>query len=155
MKILNRYHYYTFSSYLLAISVIIITSAIVVGISWLIRDNEFFYIPNTLTFGIFIPDYILLGVLVLVTSIIFYFDVYKHYMIPVVLFLSGGWSNGIEKLLFDSVTDYIPFINSYINIADIMIWVGLIWLNIMIWFFPSKSDLLESKLSNPENRTKK
>jgi lipoprotein signal peptidase len=110
----------------------------VFGVSLLIRSNDFFYVPNAYTFGILIPTYLLVLIAVIITISIFYFDLFKHHLIPTVLFLAGGWSNVLEKLIFGSVTDYIRFLDGYINIADIMIWTGLIWLNILIWFAPKK-----------------
>ena len=51
------------------------------------------------------------------------------------LILAGGWSNLLERVIFGSATDYIIFVFSFINLADIEIWLGLILLNIQIWFF--------------------
>jgi lipoprotein signal peptidase len=129
-------------------SIIVLSTAIVASliyISHTVRYQGMLYVQNTLTFGFSIPNIILISALVAVTGGSFYFGLHKSQPAAVVLFLSGGWSNAVEKVIFGSVTDYIPLFDSYINIADIMIWAGVIWLNIGLWFLPQNS-VINAKL---------
>lgn len=132
----NTITFKMFKGYGYTSSIAVLLTLFTLGISTLIRHYNLFYIPNQLTFGVYIPTYILCIILCIVTCSLFYFELFQYHTVPTILFISGGWSNVLEKLLFTSVTDYIPFSTGYINIADIMIWAGLIWLNISLWFFP-------------------
>lgn len=143
MHIIHREHYYTWNSTRATLILVAILSTFVLSISTVIRRYDYFYEPNQLTFGLPFPTWILFVLMFIVTLGIFYFDLYKHHSIPIALFLTGGWSNAMERILFGSATDYIPFFDGYINIADIMIWGGLVWLNVMLWLFPERDRLAD------------
>jgi hypothetical protein len=79
--------------------------------------------------------------------------VIKRNYIPSVLIIVGAAFNLGERLVNGYVLDYIPITWGYINIADIILWVGLLLLNYEIWF--NDNDLDEKSTTKiKKERTK-
>lgn len=105
---------------------------------FLIQNSNFFYLKNSNPIGFFWGYFSAFGLLILVTFVIFYFEFWKKYWFVSVLILSGFYSNFLEKLIFDFVIDYINFQISYLNLADLQIFAGILLLNLQTFF--SKKD---------------
>jgi lipoprotein signal peptidase len=104
-------------------------------ITVLIRQYSIFYYPNSYPFGLGIGQISSSLIVGFVSFGLWKFGFIERTPIFSVLILAGVWSNYIEKLVFDGVvTDYISFWVSYINLADIQIWVGCVALIIQSWF---------------------
>ncbi len=115
-------------------STIIVLILLNLASSILIRNSNLFFIANTKPFSLNI-GIILASLLVIVLTYGFIkLKFHINYPSATILVLSGSWSNLIERLFFSNVSDYIPFIYSYINLADIQIWTGLIIINYYVWF---------------------
>jgi lipoprotein signal peptidase len=111
------------------------------GISALIRNFGFYYVPNEYPFGFNIGLISSALIIVFVTWGMFALDLFSKSPSFTLLILAGGWSNFLERIIFGSATDYIMFVASFINLADLQIWIGLILLNAQIWFWkPSNKE---------------
>lgn len=79
-------------------------------------------ISNTLTIVLTIPMIFLIGILC-------YREYNKNRMIPMLgwsLILSGALSNFLDRIIYNSVVDYILIWTGIINIGDLLIITGLI-----------------------------
>ncbi|MEM1312694.1 MAG: signal peptidase II [Patescibacteria group bacterium] len=121
-----------------------------ISVSIFVRSNDLFYIPNEnslgFQFGIIYSSLILLFIL----WCLIYFKVFTEHPIISVAIISGGLSNYIERwFLFQSVTDYIATGINHFNIADVEIWIGLVLLNLYVWFLdkdPKSNDKTNQNL---------
>lgn len=104
------------------------------GFSFLIRGIGFTIVQNTspigFTFG-YGSSLLLLG---FITYYLISSKIIEKSPILAVLILGGAWSNLIEKLVFDSVADYIDLGFSTLNLADVQIVLGVLFLNLQFWF---------------------
>ena len=127
------------------ISLILVLINLFIG--WLVRNSGVFYYSNKFPFGVNIDLVSTILIVGFVTYGLWQFGYLKRYPVLSILILTGVWSNYLEKWLFGGyVADYISFFFSYINLADIQIWIGLIALNIQIWFLDkNRSDPQELK----------
>lgn len=113
-------------------------------VAWIVRTADILIVstPNTQPFGdIFGPisSTIIVG---FVTLGLWRMKLFASHTIPSSLILAGIWSNYLEYWIFNqSVSDYLPMLFGLINLADIQIWLGLIWLNYRLWFDPSTKNL--------------
>jgi lipoprotein signal peptidase len=137
--------YYNHRYYLMIVILVIISIAINYGIS----KSTLFNINNLYTFGLQISTLSLAVVVIFVIFGLYITNCYQQYLAPSTLITIGILSNFFEKLIFNGVIDYIQFFNSYINLADMMIWTGIFWLNFVIWF-PSRKKV-KNILSKTEN----
>ena len=117
---------------------VLILTGLSIGINLFIDSSSLFHVRNIYTFGLQISTYSLAAVVIFVLSGLYITNCYQNYLYPSTLITIGVLSNFIEKLSFGAVVDYIQFFNSYINLADVMIWTGLFWLNFVIWFSPAQ-----------------
>lgn len=94
--------------------------------------------------GIILPSTVFVILWGVIMAIVIYFWIQKLEksfikQLPLILILSGGISNIIDRLYYGCVVDYIPFLNiSSFNIADAFITVGAV---LILWqnFKSSKS----------------
>lgn len=119
------------SFYLLAISLLIIFNFF---ISFIVRTQNVYFIPNTRPFGISFDNITVILILSFITWSLDTLNFFDKYNLASVLLIVGAWSNFLERIYFGAVADYVNFFVSYINLADVQIWVGLIILNWQIWF---------------------
>ncbi len=129
-----KVHFHPLSShesfYLLAISLLIIFNFF---LSYLVRTNSIYYIPNNRPFGISFDNFWTILILAFITWSLDTLNFFEKYSLPSVLLIVGAWSNFLERIAFGFVADYVSFFASYINLADVQIWVGLALLNWQIW----------------------
>jgi lipoprotein signal peptidase len=118
--------------FLFLASVILI--ALNLGVSFFIRRSDLFFVANQTPFGLNIGLVSVTLIVIGITLGLYCFDYIHKYPVVSLLIIAGSWSNLLERMLFGSVTDYISFVISFINLADIQIWIGLIALNAQIWF---------------------
>lgn len=74
-------------------------------------------------------------------------------------FLTAGiCSNSIDKIIKGYTIDFIPFIDTSFNTADIYIFVGVIFINVILFFskesFISKQDMRKFNLIEPKAQVK-
>ena len=119
------------SFYLLTISLLIIFNFF---ISLVVRTQNVYFIPNTRPFGISFDNITVILILSFITWSLDTLNFFDKYNLASVLLIVGAWSNFLERIYFGAVADYVNFFISYINLADVQIWVGLIILNWQIWF---------------------
>ncbi len=103
-------------------------------LSFAVRNLGLYYIPNQQPFGFSLGIFSSAIILLFVSWGVFALKLFEKSPVFSLLILGGAWSNFIERIIFGSATDYIIFFFSYINLADIQIWLGLILLNIQMWF---------------------
>lgn len=120
------------SFYLLTISLLIIFNFF---ISFIVRTQNVYFIPNTKPFGISFDNITIILILSFITWSLDTLNFFDKYNLASVLLIVGAWSNFLERIYFGAVADYVNFFVSYINLADVQIWVGLIILNWQIWFW--------------------
>jgi len=84
---------------------------------------------------------------VLVLGIIFfvYYEGYiKRYAFPVGLLIGGALGNVYDRFVHGSVVDYVAwhcgFEFAVFNFADVAIDIAVVWMLVMIYFFPQKSE---------------
>jgi len=118
------------SFYLLAISILIIFNFF---ISFIVRTQNVYFIPNTKPFGISFDNVTIILILSFITWSLDTLNFFDKYNLASVLLIVGAWSNFLERIYFGAVADYVNFFIGYINLADVQIWVGLIILNWQIW----------------------
>ena len=116
---------------------LILTAVVALNLtlSFSVRNFGLYYVPNQYPFGLSLGPLSVFFILAFVTWGIFSMNLFQKSPVFSLLILAGGWSNLLERVIFGSATDYIIFVFSFINLADIEIWLGLILLNIQIWFF--------------------
>lgn len=119
------------SFYLLAISILIIFNFF---ISFIVRTQNIYFIPNTKPFGISFDNVTIILILSFITWSLDTLNFFDKYNLASVLLIVGAWSNFLERIYFGAVADYVNFFIAYINLADVQIWVGLLILNWQIWF---------------------
>lgn len=124
--------YTSWVGYLGLIVVLVISNQF---LSWILRTSDRVYVvPNTFVFGLQANMVVITAIILFMTYGLVALKCVQQYPLSSLLILAGGWSNYLERLFNGQVTDYIPFMDGYINIADIVIWIGLVWLFINVWF---------------------
>ena len=73
------------------------------------------------------------------------FDFLHKTPVYAILILAGLYSNFVEKVMFNSVADYLPLGSLYLNLADSQIFLGLLILNLQSWIPKVKASLEVSK----------
>ncbi|MDM5272441.1 signal peptidase II [Sulfurovum sp. zt1-1] len=67
----------------------------------------------------------------------------KRYAFPVGLVIGGAIGNLYDRFVHDGVVDYVAwhcgFEFAVFNYADVAIDIGIVWMLVMIYFFPKKS----------------
>jgi lipoprotein signal peptidase len=107
-------------------------------IRFLVQYFNLFYLKNPTPTAFLFGNYLAISLLILITFCFFYFRIFAKFPIISVLILSGLYSNFIEKTLFGFVIDYLNFGISYLNLADVQIFCGIIFFNLKILIFSKK-----------------
>lgn len=72
----------------------------------------------------------------------------KRYAFPVGLLIGGALGNVYDRFVHGGVVDYVAwhcgFDFAVFNFADVAIDLGVVWMLVMIYFFPQKSETKES-----------
>lgn len=91
-----------------------------------------------IAYGIALPSALLIGLVIVLIIICFAVMViaYRKNLVniifPLVLIVIGAFSNLLDRLLYDSVIDWLVLTSwPVFNIADVMITVGAVWLGII------------------------
>ena len=103
------------------------------GLSFYVRNSNFFYTANENPVGFAFGYYSSVLVLVFITFCVFKYDLIHRSTINSIMILSGIYSNFLEKLYWGNVADYMNIQIAQINLADIQILLGLFLLNLDIW----------------------
>lgn len=123
---------------------------LIVGINLLIslflRSQDLFFVANQAPIGHTFGYYSSLLILIFVTWAVIRFDFLHKTPVYAILILAGLYSNFIEKVMFNSVADYLPLGYIYLNLADSQIFLGLIILNFQSWIPKVGAGLEASKV---------
>lgn len=106
----------------------------------LIQNSQF-------VFGYLSPNlwfYFLIG-LIFIFLIYKLIDAYQHRQswlsLALTLVILGGFSNLLDRIVYGFVIDYVHFFNwSFFNLADLMIWVGIIIIIILVFWHKKRID---------------
>ena len=114
-------------------------------VSIIIRNSNYFFIPNPTPIG-FNFGYLWSVILFITISwLAFEFKLIHKYPISLIFIIAGVYSNFSERLIWGTVADYIfipnHFIQLAINLADVQIILGLIILNLQVWFFEKTGEI--------------
>ncbi len=85
------------------------------------------------------------------TIMVFVLNLFRDYPVSSILIITGIWSNIVEKLIFGGVADYLNIYVALSNLADLQIWIGLIGLNLQIWFPKQMKYLQKFTISQAQN----
>ena len=120
----------------------------------LVRQENYYLVINQTVFGFKIN----LWVIALMTMVISLFlvktDFWQNYPISSSLILSGVWSNLLERLWFGGVADYLNLYIAIGNITDLQIWIGLLMLNIQLFWPTTTSKFNLTALVNQKSHEK-
>lgn len=102
-----------------------------IGLRFLLFDQEGVFCNHAIGFGFFSHTEYFLGVEGLLIFLVFIFLYKSKYFSEGLIFsilLAGGIANIFERVYFGCVLDYLtlPFIQSHVNVADILITGALI-----------------------------
>lgn len=104
------------------------------SITYYIRVSGINYIPNTTPIGFTFGYYSSILILIIVSWVIHEFELNQKYALASIMILGGLFSNFTEKYLLGAVADYMTIGIGTINLADIMIFLGVLLLNLQIWW---------------------
>ncbi len=110
------------------------TVLINLSISYYIRVSDIAYIPNTSPIGFTFGYFSSILILIIVAWVIHEFELNQKYALASIMILGGLFSNFSEKYLLGAVADYMTIGIGTINLADIMIFLGVVLLNLQIWW---------------------
>jgi hypothetical protein len=120
-------------------------------IAWYIRGSNIPFVANTQPIGFTFDYFSSTAILILVTWAIHEFDIHIRAGISIILLLSGLYSNFVEKFIWGSVADYMSIYELAINLADVQIILGLIFLNWKLWTDPDgRKQLLAEEGTTPQ-----
>ncbi len=87
--------------------------------------------------------WIQLSFVVSILFVIFKEGYIKRYAFPLGLLIGGALGNVVDRFMYEGVVDYVAwhcgFNWAVFNFADIAIDVAVVWLLIMIYFYPEKT----------------
>lgn len=88
------------------------------------------------------------SVLIIVIFIVVLKEGYlERYTIPIGLLLGGALGNVFDRFIHEGVVDYVAwhcgFNFAVFNFADVAIDVAVVWILIMVYFFPEKTEKTE------------
>jgi hypothetical protein len=126
--------------YILLITFIGINAAI----TQLAKYIELFGIKNTYPFGLNISMTYICFIMMFVVMFLFVFQLLAKYPVSSAFIIAGSLYNILERLIYGYVLDYMKITWGYINIADLMLWFGLILLNYEVWFSESNEDIVNN-----------
>lgn len=98
------------------------------ALSWIILQNASQKEVNTYNFLNFIPNSLIIAIIIISLILIAYFAFSKSPQIQFSLSLieAGLIGHLLDRILFNGALDFIPFFNFLINISDIYITLGII-----------------------------
>jgi lipoprotein signal peptidase len=114
-------------------------------ISSYLRNQGLFFVANQTPIGHSFGYYSSLLILLFSTWAVIKFDFLHKTPVYAILILAGLYSNFVEKVMFNSVADYLPLGSLYLNLADSQIFLGLLILNLQSWIPKVKVSLEVSK----------
>jgi hypothetical protein len=101
---------------------------------YLVRTLGVNHIVNNKPFGIAMPapfsSLILLGIF----TFLYFSSLMKKYSFSSAFILAGAGFNFFERMFLGGAKDYISIFVGYINLSDILLWFGLVFLNYEFWF---------------------
>ncbi len=127
---------------------IVVILLINLSISWIVRESNIFFVPNTNPIGYNFGYIGSIGIILFVSFISFQYKIINFSPVNVVFIMAGVYSNFAEKLIWNSVADYMSIGFAYINLADLQIFMGLFLLNISVWLVkkPEEKKMKKSSL---------
>lgn len=134
----NR-HWATDHLFMLAflLGINLVMSIVVRQIGFFVINKDIFYFSVDL--------WVIVIIVLAINWFCLYFKLIHNYPVPCVLIISGAWSNLIERIIFGGVADYINVYFALSNLADLQIWLGLLGLNLLVWF-PKSNDRISTYL---------
>ncbi len=108
------------------------------------------FVINQEVFHVKINLWLIVLFAVIASIILFVLNLFKDYPVSSILIITGIWSNIIERLVFGGVADYLNIYIALSNLADLQIWIGLISLNLQIWF-PKQIEYLRKSIFQTQN----
>jgi lipoprotein signal peptidase len=117
-------------SQILIASLLVVVSQV---ISFFVEYIGLFYMANKTPLGFNIDITVSFIIIIFITWSLYQFNYIAKYSTASILIIAGAWSNFLERAVLGSVRDYIYLYFTTINLPDILIWSGLIWLNLEIW----------------------
>ncbi len=119
--------------YLKQVLIAFLIVAILQVVSFLVEYFGLFYVANKNPLGFNIDISVSFVIIIFITWSLYQFNYIAKYSTASVLIIAGAWSNFLERAVLGSVRDYIYLYFTTINLPDILIWIGLIWLNLELW----------------------
>jgi len=114
------------------------------------RQGNHYLVINQTVFGFKVDLWIIALITVAISLFLVKTKLWQHYPISGSLILSGVWSNLLERLWFGGVADYLNLYIAISNIADLEIWVGLLILNLQLFWPPKTSQFNLTTLVNQD-----
>lgn len=104
------------------------------GVSYLAKYLEIVGVKNTLPFSLNIESQYLYGLFGLMILFLCFTKLFNKHPLSTSFIIAGALYNLIERSVYGHVFDFIKITWGYINLADLMLWFGLILLNYEVWF---------------------
>lgn len=119
-------------------------------ISLFLPKSNIHFVENTHPFGFDVSGLATLLVTIITIVALYKGKIFDKYPLSSVLIVSGVFSNFIERIYFGNVKDFLDIGIAYINLADLEIWIGLLFLNIQVWFFDKGEKQTEKETKKEE-----
>jgi lipoprotein signal peptidase len=104
------------------------------GISYLAKYLEIVGVKNTLPFSLNIESDYLYGLFGLIVIFLLATKLLNKHPLSTSFIVAGALYNLLERSVYGHVFDFIKITWGFINLADLMLWFGLILLNYEVWF---------------------
>jgi lipoprotein signal peptidase len=104
------------------------------GISYLAKYLEIVGVKNTLPFSLNIESDYLYGLFGLIVVFLLATKLLNKHPLSTSFIVAGALYNLLERSIYGHVFDFIKITWGFINLADLMLWFGLILLNYEVWF---------------------
>lgn len=107
-------------------------------------------VANDKPFSIPLPFSITILVLVIIVGFLFFSGLIKKFSFSTAFIIAGAFGNFVERLVVGSVKDYINIFVGWVNLSDLILWIGLIILNYEFWFktIDTSDQILEDQPAN-------
>jgi lipoprotein signal peptidase len=142
--------------------IIVVGIIITQGVNIAVNKLQLFGIQNVSPFSLQIDNTILLISFGVAFLLAFFTRLIQKFPLAFAIVGVGVISNLLEKTLYGYVTDYIKITWGYINLADLILWFGLILLNYEVWFndfsyvpMPQVNKIIEPITENKESNEPK
>ena len=104
------------------------------ALSYLAKYLEIVGVKNTLPFSLNIESQYLYGIFLFIIAFLVGTRLLNKHPLSTSFVVAGAFYNLLERSIYGHVFDFIKITWGYINLADLMLWFGLILLNYEIWF---------------------